>query len=67
MKFHNERLMLEKEIMLLRSAREENLLDESRHRYVLLSLEETNKKLLSRIGTLEDFIIEQDEVRALSF
>ena len=48
--------------MLLRSARTENLCDQNRNQYILTSLEETRKKLLSRIETLEDFIIEQDEV-----
>ena len=48
--------------MLLRSTREENVMDESRKKYVLISLEEAREELWCRIATLEDFIIEQDEV-----
>ncbi len=48
--------------MLLRSAMDENLFDQRRHKLILLSQEETMKKYISRIESLENFIIEQDEV-----
>ena len=47
--------------MLLRSARNDNLIDESRHSVGLLQ-KDVIKKLVSRIEILENFILEQDEV-----
>lgn len=55
-------MSLEREVMLLRSARDENLIDQSRHKFILLSQGETINKLFSTVGILENFIIEQDEV-----
>lgn len=48
--------------MLLRSERDENVIDQTRHKFFLLSQEEKIRKQLHRIEALEDFIIEQDEV-----
>lgn len=48
--------------MLLRSERDENIIDQTRHKFFLLSQEEKIRKQLHRIEALEDFIIEQDEV-----
>lgn len=61
-KYSEDQLALEREVMLLRSAKTENLSDQNRNQYILSSLEQTKKRLLDRIEALEDFIIEQDEV-----
>ena len=53
--------------MLLRSVKEENIVDEERSRLMLLAQEEKMKQQLGRIKTLESFIIEQDEVSFLQF
>lgn len=55
-------MTLEREVVLLRSARDENLIDQARHKFILLSQEEKLRKQIFRIESLENFIIEQDEV-----
>lgn len=56
-------MTLEREVVLLRCARDENLIDQARHKFILLSQEEKIRKLFFRIESLENFIIEQDEVK----
>lgn len=57
-----DKLSLEREVVLLRCMRDENVFDETRQKFVLLSLKEEVKKYIHRIESLESFIIEQDEV-----
>jgi hypothetical protein len=52
--------------MLLRCVRDENTLDETRMKFVLHTLKEKEEKYLHRIQSLETFIIDQDEVIAIT-
>lgn len=57
-------MSLEREVMMLRTSRaRENLTDVPRHEFILLAQDEKLKNLVDRIDALENFIIEQDEVR----
>lgn len=60
-----DKLSLEREVVLLRCIKDENVYDETRQNFVIDSLKERLKKSLDRIESLEKFIIEQDEVKTL--
>lgn len=66
MQIHHEKLSLEKELALLHYANDDNCIDQSRHKLILLAKEDKITKLVARIEALESFIIEQDEVIGLS-
>lgn len=57
-----DQLSLEREVMLLRSSKEENVIDQERHEYVLLAMDAKLKDKNDRIEGLENFIVEQDSV-----
>ncbi len=57
-----DRLALEREIMSLRSEKEENITDQKRHSYIIVAQEAKKMEEAKRIEALESFIIEQDEV-----
>lgn len=60
-----DKLALEREVVLLRCMRDENIFDETRQKFVLLSLKEEFENSIHRIESLESFIIEQDEVELI--
>lgn len=61
-----DKLTLEREVALLQCTWDASLFDEMRQKFILLSQEEQIKKHFDRIESLENFIIEQDEVSSAS-
>ena len=55
-------MMLEREIQLLRSSKNENYVDEDRERFTILALQMRVNEYTDEVHQLENFIIQQDHV-----